>query len=366
MRLRWFHFIPALFVVSTTMSLSVARAQDGNACKSDSNAEITAIENCGPQLGVYGLEARALNAEMTANPAPNLTPIPINEKELYQKSFRKVTKATNIYDGPGGNVIGHMDAGFEYVNAGTEQNGFVHITPSQWLPKETLGPVNNVVSKFSGVLLPDGLPDRPFGWMVVDTKPSRSPGALPPPGTQFIRQYTLLNFFAVETVDGWDWYLIGPNQWVKQTRIARLQPAKRPDGVSGKWFAVDLYEQTLIAYDDDKPVFATLISSGLPKFPTDEGLFKIWDRYKQAKMSGASGQPDFYYLPQVPWIMYFNQDGQALHGAYWHDAFGYRHSHGCVNMTITDAEWSFNWTQDQLDAWVYVYHSGDYKDGPAR
>jgi len=66
--------------------------------------------------------------------------------------------------------------------------------------------------------------------------------------------------------------------------------------------------------------------------------------------------------------MYFNRD-MALHGAYWHDGFGYRRSHGCVNMTITDAHWLYNWASDEMDftvpndtgAAVYVYSSDIYR-----
>jgi L,D-transpeptidase catalytic domain len=367
-----FTFIAIAMVTcfGVVISTQTAYAASANTpCQSDSNSDLTAIANCG-EPGVYGMEMRAINAEIAAEPAPNLAVVPIDEKTLYQKAFSKVLKTTDIYgDSSGANVVGNLTVvgnNFRFVNAGAEQNGYVQIAPNQWVPKTSLGQPNKSVSKFSGVLLPNGIPERPFGWMVADTKPSQMPGAKPLPGTKTIPHYTQLYFFAVENVAGWDWYLIGPDQWVIQTRVARLQSVKRPDGVSGKWFAVDLYEQTLIAYQNDTPVFATLISSGLPKFATDEGLFKIWDRYTQVKMSGSTGLDDEYYLPQVPWVMYFNHDDQALHGAYWHDAFGYRHSHGCVNMTITDAQWAFNWTKDSLDAWVYVYSSGDYQQSAPR
>ena len=38
-----------------------------------------------------------------------------------------------------------------------------------------------------------------------------------------------------------------------------------------------------------------------------------------------------YYLPGVPYVMYFYQ-GYGLHGTYWHDNFGQPMSHGCVNL----------------------------------
>ena len=60
--------------------------------------------------------------------------------------------------------------------------------------------------------------------------------------------------------------------------------------------AVDLFEQTLIAYEDDKPVFATLVSSGLPDWSTNEGVFEIWARLDRDSMSGATGAPDAYAL----------------------------------------------------------------------
>jgi lipoprotein-anchoring transpeptidase ErfK/SrfK len=40
--------------------------------------------------------------------------------------------------------------------------------------------------------------------------------------------------------------------------------------------------------------------------------------------------------------MYFYQ-GYGTHGTYWHTNFGQPMSHGCVNMTIGDAQWLYNW-----------------------
>jgi lipoprotein-anchoring transpeptidase ErfK/SrfK len=177
----------------------------------------------------------------------------------------------------------------------------------------------------------------------------------------------MVNIFA-EAYDsqGWRWYMIGPNQWLKQTFVAKVQPAKRPEGVTERWIAVDLYEQTLIAYEGHKPVFATLVSSGLDNWDTEEGIFDIWARMPVDAMSGATGAPDAYALQSVPWVMYFN-GSTSLHGTYWHDLFGYRRSHGCVNLSISDARWVFEWTaQSEPNAAgeiinnVHVFSSGEY------
>ncbi len=74
---------------------------------------------------------------------------------------------------------------------------------------------------------------------------------------------------------------------------------------------------------------------------------------------GDSGQDFYYYLEDVPYIMYFDElNSIGLHGTYWHDSFGYKHSRGCVNMTILDAEWTYRWSEKAPnDLWVWVHTS---------
>lgn len=304
------------------------------------------------------IELRAISAEITAHPTPDVTPIPVDESLLYNRSYQRVMQEVTIYDAPNGNPIGALDPGFNFFTTLNRVDNWVEVNPGQWVQEEYLGGAR--VSHFAGVLI-NTPPAYPFAWMLLDTKPSTRPGAEPVPGTEWMRRYTLVNIYATALVDGWEWYLIGPDQWVHQTRLGKITPIERPEGVSGRWIAVDLYEQTLVAYEDDTMVFATLVSSGLPDWPTHEGLFQIWARHEETPMSGAEGAPDFYYLEEVPWTMYFDND-IALHGTYWHDGFGYRHSHGCVNLTITDAHWLYQWTANGYeDAYVYVYSSGEYR-----
>jgi hypothetical protein len=116
-----------------------------------------------------------------------------------------------------------------------------------------------------------------------------------------------------------------------------------------------------VAYEGDTPVFATLIASGLPDWSTNEGTFQTWVRIVNGSMSGAEGQTDFYSLENVPWTLYF--DGSiSIHGTYWHDGFGYRHSHGCVNMSLTDSFWVFQWSAEggYDKPYVHVWASGVY------
>lgn len=105
----------------------------------------------------------------------------------------------------------------------------------------------------------------------------------------------------------------------------------------GKWIDVNLTTQTVTAYEGETPVYSTLASTGMWGTPTVEGTYYIYAKYVSAPMSGPG-----YYLPNVPHIMYFFK-GYGLHGAYWHNNFGTPMSHGCVNLSLPDAEWFYNW-----------------------
>jgi LysM repeat protein len=117
------------------------------------------------------------------------------------------------------------------------------------------------------------------------------------------------------------------------------QPAAPPAPAgSGKRFLVDLSEQRLYAFEGDTLVRTTLISSGLPQYPTVTGTFQVYLRYTSARMRGPG-----YDLANVPYVMYFYK-GYGLHGTYWHSNFGHPMSHGCVNMPTSEAEWAYNWS----------------------
>ncbi len=114
-----------------------------------------------------------------------------------------------------------------------------------------------------------------------------------------------------------------------------------------KHIYVDLTTQTLTAYQGDTLFMQVPVSTG-KWFPTPTGEFTIWEKVKATKMSGGEGA-DYYYLPNVPFVMFFEGSGVSagrgfsLHGAYWHNNFGHAMSHGCVNMRTVDAEKLYYW-----------------------
>ncbi|MFW6051747.1 MAG: L,D-transpeptidase [Myxococcota bacterium] len=125
---------------------------------------------------------------------------------------------------------------------------------------------------------------------------------------------------------------------------ARTRPSRVPE--DGRWVHVDLSEQTLVAYEGDRPVYATLVSSGRRGFETPTGLWWIQSKHVTATMDDLASE-DPYLIEDVPWAMYF-EGSYALHGAFWHRGFGRVRSHGCVNLAPEDAHWLFRWATPSL------------------
>ena len=126
-----------------------------------------------------------------------------------------------------------------------------------------------------------------------------------------------------------------------------------------KRIEIDLTEQKLYAYEGDEKKMSFDISSGKwGRTPTGE--FRIWIKLKYTLMTGGSKElGTYYYLPNVPFTMYFYKDF-GIHGAYWHDNFGHPMSHGCINMRPSEAEQLFYWANPSVpDDVNSVLSSGD-------
>jgi lipoprotein-anchoring transpeptidase ErfK/SrfK len=108
-------------------------------------------------------------------------------------------------------------------------------------------------------------------------------------------------------------------------------------GNGERWIDVDLTNQSVYAYEGDTVVNSFIVSTGTWLTPTVTGQYKVYVKYRSASMSGPG-----YYLPAVPYIMYFYKS-YGLHGTYWHNNFGTPMSHGCVNLRTDDAAWLYDW-----------------------
>lgn len=129
-----------------------------------------------------------------------------------------------------------------------------------------------------------------------------------------------------------------------------------------KRIEVALARQTLTAYEGDKVVLETKISSGLnykpnpdkPSYKTPTGNFNVSVKMASKHMGDGQLTSDLsaYELPGVPWTTFFAENGVAFHGCYWHTNYGNTMSRGCVNMKPDEAKWLFRWVRpiaDEMD-----------------
>ncbi|MCC7209964.1 MAG: L,D-transpeptidase [Anaerolineae bacterium] len=225
---------------------------------------------------------------------------------------------------------------------------------SELVRPTTYNPETDGESRPRGVALPpDGL-RYPLGWMLKAWYYSDAPGQPPPdyPKERVIQKATLMYLYATVNVNGMDWHLVGPGQWMTGEFVAAMRIPERPATISGRWIALDLTEQTLVAAVDDTPVFATLISGGWYGYGfTEEGQFNIYARAIRTTFRGPPwAEVPEYVLERVPFAQFF--DGNfAFHGAYWHNWFGFPRSHGCVNVPVADAAWLWDWVNETEAEW---------------
>ena len=136
-----------------------------------------------------------------------------------------------------------------------------------------------------------------------------------------------------------------------------------------KHIFVDLATQTLTAYEGGKLMFTFPVSTGKwGRTPT--GDFRIWVKLRNTRMSGGNTALGTYYnLPNVPYTMYFSGEsasrdmGYSLHGAYWHNNFGYPMSHGCVNMRPIDAQKIYDWADPPTETGTTTTYVTDKNPG---
>lgn len=319
--------------------------------------------NAGPAQVLAGLAAQGITF-----PAEPLTfthpPIDLNNiPYTYAKVSTEdaIPMYASVDDAVAKNVKEMMPAGkFRYVSlmqkvTGSDGNNYYQIANEDWISASDVNKV--AVTYLQGDLIKQ-YPSVPFGWIVQSGISSYStPGynTAATTGKTYNRLDVVL-CYGSQTVDGEEWVKIGPDEWIDHKYVGRvLNNPTPPQGVTnGRWIEVNLYEQVMTVYDNSKMIFATLISSGGKPFYTRPGLFKIYRKVDFEYMTGAfeADRSDYYYIEQVPYIMYFD-DARALHGAYWNNYLGNQGSHGCVNLSVADAHWLYEWA-NQGDA-VYVW-----------
>jgi len=262
------------------------------------------------------------------------------------------------------NAIQRINASFSYISYSDEVvvdgKRFYMVAPNAWMTANDVSRVS--APRFQGFEFGD-MPGRPFGWILTYFSPTSSVETKGSPGYQqddytghLLYNHEMVWIYDTIEDNGIVWYKIGPNEWIHQNLIAIVSPnATPPVEVTGnRWIEINLFEQTIAVYENYQLVFATLIASGLDPFWTRPGAFQIYEKLETTPMSGAfeADRSDAYYLEDVPWTMYFDE-ARAIHGAYWRANLGFPQSHGCINASIGDARWLFDWAE--VGDWVYIW-----------
>ena len=235
-------------------------------------------------------------------------------------------------------------------------NGFIHSLYVQHIEKPTTNPtVQEIPSE--GVL---GLVTVPYGQSFQFHSGGRT--------SRLYRLYYETSHWVTgleQGPDGKPWYRITdellkikyfvPASHIKiidPESISQLSPHVPP---ADKLIRISLSKQELKAYEADRLVRQTKISSGIPSdgpsangIPTDtpKGKYHISLKMPSKHMGDGeiTAELSAYELLGVPWNCFFTATGVALHGTFWHDNFGSRMSHGCVNLPNQDALWLYRWT----------------------
>ena len=172
------------------------------------------------------------------------------------------------------------------------------------------------------------------------------------PEAEVIARHSLIEGWEKrEEIDGKPMHVLKDGHYLRGWFLAVVEAIKPPKRTRDDepWVHVDLSEQTLVLYRGKTPLFATLVSTGLPDFKTPVGVFTMERKYRSEPMSalGPDAGDERYRIDDVPWTQYFHRS-MALHGAFWHDRFGLPRSHGCVNLSPQDAQRVFSETWPTL------------------
>jgi hypothetical protein len=236
---------------------------------------------------------------------------------------------------------------------------------------QTAGP------KFKGVELDGTNLKLPMAWVYGGRK-SAGTYTIDPDTKQLKNAKTYQKFEPIPLTDeqieigGTKYQQLADGSWIKQSQVRITKPSAPPPGIGAdeRWIDVNLKSQTLVAFIGEKPVFATLISSGKENKDKEKdhrtpiGEWRIREKHITTTMDGdGSAAGDLpYSIEDVPYVMYYHRSF-ALHGAFWHSNYGVQMSHGCVNLSPLDAKFLFYFVTPVIPAGFHGSWSTDQSPG---
>lgn len=348
--------LAATFPTAAVRPQETAPESDNGAVVCQPGVQQSAPGNClaaGPS--VYLTELARVGLTLPASPLPASRP-PAALSTVPFRYFHVISDEPVAIGGAPGEAGGEaLFPGFVYIGYADRVDtgsGVYYLSQSGgWIPGK--GEQVGEIPAFQGLEF-RSTPRVSFGWTFEQLPVRSGPGlGFAETGNRLL-PFTVVPIYLSQGAGVDEWNMIGQDRWIEARKVAQVVVnTASPDGTNGtaRWIDVNLAEQTLAVYQDHRLVFATMIASGMEPFWTRPGTFQIQSKIESETMRN-NDPSDFYYLENVPWTMYF--DGpRALHGAYWRTRFGYPQSHGCVNLSVGDAHWIFDWVT-QGD-WVFVH-----------
>ena len=286
-----------------------------------------------------------------------------NETPWYLQDHKGARPQVSLDDikGESGLIDVRMVRGF-YLALDQEVNGFSgkfwRTTAGEFAPVDHVL-VHKPATEFEGVWVGNDAEPRklPLGWIFGKKARKFTIEDGKVKAGDHIERFTIVKLTGKsQMIEGRGYFETDQGFWMRDYDGTVARTTKPPADLAPneKWIDVNLKTQTLVAYEGEKPVFATIVSTGrhddfdkTKDHRTVQGTFSIREKHIAATMEDNTASDGPYSIQDVPWIMYF-KGSYALHGAFWHSMFGHERSHGCVNMTPHDAKEMFGWVGPTL------------------
>lgn len=158
------------------------------------------------------------------------------------------------------------------------------------------------------------------------------------------------------------WFQLASDGWIsgRDARIAELAKPPETVGKDELWLDFSRDSQVIVVYRGEKPIYATLSSSGKYGHRTPLGVYRVEKKVAKTTMNSRADAEEPYEVKNVPWTLFYHH-GYAVHGAYWHNKFGTPVSHGCMNLAPTDAKLVYEMLGPEVPAgWSVVTATYDH------
>ena len=119
--------------------------------------------------------------------------------------------------------------------------------------------------------------------------------------------------------------------------------ASGDESVAKKEIHVFIEEQVLVAYENGEEIYSFDIVTGRDGKETTAGKYQVFRKHK--KYTSKT------YGSEMPYTMFFTEDGKAIHGTQMATLRSYLHSYltdsvgsqGCIGLTDDNAKALFDW-----------------------